>query len=304
MTWTCGTCWRDFSTGWRLREQRLDSAGHETRDNECESCRRGFDIHQAVELDADELDHRADGCFFESAKHKCGDCSDCFPHEKDLRDHQVREHYYCQPCNRCFQNHNDVRQVSHPPAMPQSVLMTVVADFFFFFFFLFSKHLNSKTHRIGAICCPFCARTCNTAADLVHHLEQGACPNTPLDRETLYETIRRRDPNGLISESLQGLSASPTYTATERAYNTAAVAYQCCLCRRYFTTMQGLNMHLNSTVHKQVLYHCPSRSCRRKFKSLAGVIYHLESESCNFIRFASVQRNVARNIDPLCILSF
>ncbi|TID02055.1 hypothetical protein CH35J_004629 [Colletotrichum higginsianum] len=192
----------------------------------------------------------------------------------DLRDHPVREHY-CQPCNRCFQNHNDIRQ-----------------------------HRNSKTHRVGAIRCPFCTQTCNTAAGLVHHLEQGACPDTPLSREALYETIRRRDPNGLISKRLQGLSASPMYTATERAYNTAASAYQCYLCHRYFTTLQGLNMHLNSTVHKQVLYHCPSRSCRRKFKSLAAVIYHLESESCNFMRFDSVQRNVARTIDPLCILSF
>ncbi|KAJ0160501.1 hypothetical protein CTA2_7847 [Colletotrichum tanaceti] len=189
-------------------------------------------MRQSVELDVEALDHQADDGSFESiiTEHECDDCLGCFSNVEDLRDHRIREYYYCQPCNRCFQTHNDARQ-----------------------------HLNSKTHRVDTIRCPFCTRACNTAAGLIHHLEQGACPDAPLDRVTLYEIIRRRDPNGLISERLQGLSASPMYTATERAYNTAASAYQCYLCHRLFTALQGFNMHLNSPVLKQVLYYCPNQ---------------------------------------------
>ena len=41
---------------------------------------------------------------------------------------------------------------------------------------------------------------------------------------------------------------------------------------------------------QQALYHCPKLSCRKDFKSIAGLINHLESETCGFMRFADVQR--------------
>ncbi|KAK6209831.1 zinc finger protein [Colletotrichum tabaci] len=275
MTYTCGTCWREFPAGWHSREQHLDATGHWVPDSECDTCDRFFGSRQAVEQHMDALSHWADDCSSEGAEHECDDCSDCFSDEEDLRDHEVQEHYFCQPCDRYFQNYNNVRQ-----------------------------HLNSKTHRVDTIRCPFCTQTCNTATGLIHHLEQGACPRAPLDREKLYEAVRRRDPNGLLSKRLLEWHASPTYTATDLTYNDAARAYECYLCHRLFTTLQGLNMHLNSTVHKQVLYHCPNRHCNRDFKALAGVINHLESESCAFMRFESVQRNVERIVDPRRMISF
>lgn len=63
-------------------------------------------------------------------------------------------------------------------------------------------------------------------------------------------------------------------------------------------------MHLNSTVHQQTLYHCPNRNCNRDFKALAGVINHLESESCGFMRFDSVQRKVGSIVDARYMISF
>ncbi|GJC86082.1 PR domain zinc finger protein 16 [Colletotrichum liriopes] len=275
MTFTCGTCWREFPAGWQSREQHLDATGHQIPANECDSCDRFFCTRHAVEQHMNALSHWASDVSDNDPEHECDDCSDCFSDEEDLRDHEVQNHYYCKPCNRYFQNHNNIRQ-----------------------------HLNSRIHRSSTLRCPFCNQPRNTATGLIHHLEQGACPNAPLDRDKLYEAVRQRDPNGIISKNLLEWHSSPTYTATERAHNATANAYECYLCHRLFSTLQGLNSHLNSTVHKQVLYHCPNRRCGREFKTLAGVINHLESESCDFMRFDSVQRKVERIVDPNRMIAF
>lgn len=57
--------------------------------------------------------------------------------------------------------------------------------------------------------------------------------------------------------------------------------------------MKGLDQHLKSPTHLREIYHCPNRArCGAQFKTLAGMFNHLESESCGFIRFDGVQRNV------------
>jgi hypothetical protein len=56
--------------------------------------------------------------------------------------------------------------------------------------------------------------------------------------------------------------------------------------------LQGLNQHVNSSVHKEKAYHCPGRACAKEFTSLAGLFNHLESETCGAVRFDTVQRNV------------
>lgn len=44
----------------------------------------------------------------------------------------------------------------------------------------------------------------------------------------------------------------------------------------------------------QEIYHCPNKvRCGSQFTTLAGMFNHLESESCGFIKFNGVQRNVA-----------
>ncbi|KAJ0315170.1 hypothetical protein Brms1b_006283 [Colletotrichum noveboracense] len=63
--------------------------------------------------------------------------------------------------------------------------------------------------------CPFCKQTRATATGLIHHLEQGGCPNAPLNREKLYEAVRRRDPNGVISKKLLTWQGSTTRCGKE-----------------------------------------------------------------------------------------
>jgi hypothetical protein len=68
--------------------------------------------------------------------------------------------------------------------------------------------------------------------------------------------------------------------------------YECYLCHRGFTTIRGLNQHLESPAHKQKIYHCPNRQCGRELVSLAALFNHLESESCGYIRFEKVQQSI------------
>ncbi|KAJ3941993.1 uncharacterized protein N0V96_007478 [Colletotrichum fioriniae] len=168
--------------------------------------------------------------------YECDDCYDRFHDEQDLRDHEVEEHNYCDPCDRYFTNQNNIRLA-------------------------------------------------------------------PLDRDKLYQAVRARDPNGVICKKLLEWHASPIYTATNRTYNYHIDAYECYLCHRAFSSLNGLNQHLNSPVHQQKLYHCPNHRCGREYTTLAAVINHLESESCGYMRFKAVQKNVGQILDPRRMLS-
>lgn len=159
------------------------------------------------------------------------------------------------------------------------------------------QHLRSKIHNNSSITCPFCSKVCNTATGLVHHIERGACPKAPLDREKLYHAVRSRDPTGLISKKLLTGPANSTYEATGRTWNPRTKAYECYFCHRPFQTLVALNQHLQSPIHQQALYHCPNRGCAKDFKTLAAVINHLESESCAYMSFQTMQQTTQRLFD-------
>lgn len=119
-----------------------------------------------------------------------------------------------------------------------------------------------------------------------------------MNRDTLYKAVRCRDPTGIISKKLLTWSGTTSYQATKKAWNAAAEAYQCYLCGRDFGKLTSLNQHLNSPVHQQKLYHCPNGVCKKDFTLLAALINHLESESCQYMRFEAVQKNIERILDP------
>ncbi len=145
---------------------------------------------------------------------------------------------------------------------------------------------------------------------MVTHLEAGSCPSVPaLDRDTIYRMVRERDPGGIISKNLIGWMGSSTYEATGNAWNGSF--YECIICHHEFTTLNGLNQHLKSPRRRSAadvdcdsqadrlcptdqedLYHCPNGGCQTDFKTLAGLANHLESETCGFMPFDTVQRRV------------
>ncbi|PHH66089.1 hypothetical protein CDD81_614 [Ophiocordyceps australis] len=265
---TCGTCCRLFPAGSHSRQQHLDATGHSIPSNECDTCFRFFSSRRAVNQHMTDTDHWGVSTSPEP-EYQCTDCSDDFYTESELRDHEVVEHLYCSPCDRYFQHRNNINQ-----------------------------HLNGRLHRKTNVQCPFCRQTFGTATGLVHHLERGSCPQAPVDRDQLYLAVRRRDPDSLLCKKLLGWTGSTDYEASNLAWNSSVQAYECYFCHQYFKKLSSLNQHLKSPTHQDNLYHCPNLACRREFTTLAAVINHLESESCSYMRFATVQANVERILDP------
>ena len=139
--------------------------------------------------------------------------------------------------------------------------------------------------------CPFCKRGFTSASGVSHHLETGSCPNAKgLNREAIYKELRQRDPNGMITNNLLEWHGETTWSSTS-AWN--GNQYECYLCHRQFAKNADLDRHLKSPTHLQQIYHCPNKMrCGSQFKTLAAMFNHLESESCGFIKFAGVQKNV------------
>ena len=108
---TCGTCWRVFPAGWRSRKQHMDAVGHNVPDFECDTCDRYFRSQHAVNQHMTDVGHWAESSDSEMPEFECGNCQDAFYAEDDLRDHEVQEHFYCDPCDRHFKNRNSVNQV-------------------------------------------------------------------------------------------------------------------------------------------------------------------------------------------------
>ena len=149
--------------------------------------------------------------------------------------------------------------------------------------------------------CPFCKTSFVTASGVVHHLERGACPEAPkLNRDTILRMVHHSDPHGLISNKMiEGPTETCVqYRVTSRAYN--GTHWECYICHRGFNTPNALGQHLNSAVHQQKVYHCPNRkSCGKEFTTLAGLLGHLESESCGLMRFERVQQAQKRLIEAV-----
>ena len=141
-----------------------------------------------------------------------------------------------------------------------------------------------------------------SASGVAHHVESGGCPRAKgANRQTVFNMLRQRDPNGLITNNLLEWNHTETWSS-DRAWN--GQAYECYLCHRGFARQSALDQHLGSPAHAQKVYHCPNGRCRREFVSLAALFNHLESESCRFVRFDQVQRGVGDMIAGNRMIAF
>ncbi|KAK3376579.1 hypothetical protein B0T24DRAFT_222474 [Lasiosphaeria ovina] len=235
-------------------------------DHQCGTCDRWFGSCHARRQHMNALGHDA---------WDCNRCDLAWETEDDIKGHEVDAHYHCRDCDRDFQNLNNIRM-----------------------------HLNSRAHRPQVACCPFCLKGFTTATGVAHHLEAGACQNaSSLGRDEIYRIVRAKDRYGLITKHLIGWKGSFEYEASTRSWNGGG--FECYLCHREFTTLRGLNQHLNSPAHQQALYHCPNRTrCGMDFKTLAAIINHLESESCQFMRFEAVQNRFTNIVSSNHLIAF
>ncbi|KAH9905221.1 hypothetical protein F4778DRAFT_698055 [Xylariomycetidae sp. FL2044] len=251
----CGTCHKVFGARRQARENHLRSTGHRAPKFECDACPRYFGSETARFQHMDALNH------FEW---ECSICDETWPTDSQQTKHEHDEHNYCRICQRTFENYNNLKM-----------------------------HLNSRIHRGQHIQCPSCKSSYPTATGLTHHVETGSCPNAPtINRDTLYKFVRSKDPGGIITKNLIGWAGSTQYEASRRSYNAKRHGWECYLCHRLFKSLPSLNQHLNSPTHQETLYYCANRSCKKEFTTLAGIINHLESESCGCTRFENVQRSI------------
>ena len=277
----CDTCVRCFASQ-RAVSQHMNDLDHWGPRYECETCDREFNSQRACDQHMDALDHWG-------PQHECEVCTHRF-YSQDAADEHMDKYghweHYCKDCRRHFQNENCLNMVRtfnscfRPGLVVQSTYN--------------SQHLKSRVHRGQDIRCPFCNAEYTTGSGVAHHLETGACPKARgLNRETLHQEIRRRDPHGLMTKNLLEWNKETTWSSTQ-AWNGSG--YECYLCHRAFAAQRMLDQHLASPKHKEKIYHCPSRTCPKDFNSLAGLLNHLESESCRFMRFESVQKQVGAMI--------
>ncbi|TLS20543.1 uncharacterized protein PpBr36_11224 [Pyricularia pennisetigena] len=101
---------------------------------------------------------------------------------------------------------------------------------------------------------PFCKAQLATASGLIYHLENSTRPKAKfLNLDTFYA------PSNPVEK-----------TVTGRTHNEATDDSQCCLCNKVFRESSHLKKHLSS----------PAR-----FKTVGGLVNHIESESCGSCRF-------------------
>ncbi|PWY87239.1 hypothetical protein BO94DRAFT_585793 [Aspergillus sclerotioniger CBS 115572] len=241
---------------------------------ECETCTRTFYSWSTCRQHMKDKGHWP---VFE-----CETCNADFNSEEEADWHMSRYGHYAPkiPCETCGQRfHTQDSADQHMGQLRHYRNYCRACDQRFQTENGLKMHLNSKIHRGQNILCPFCKAG-------------GSCPRAPsLNRETIYKFVRSRDTQGVLTKKMLEWhdDDNAKYSATDHAFN--GYYWECYICHRGFNTMTALNQHLNSTVHKQKLYHCPNVKgrCRKEFVTLAALFNHLESESCGFMRFEKVQ---------------
>ncbi|TKX24022.1 C2H2 type zinc finger domain-containing protein 5 [Elsinoe australis] len=201
----------------------------------------------------------------------CETCPLAFTTADDRNEHQEDEghykHLHCSDCGRYFPSANNLRQ-----------------------------HMNSRTHRGTQIDCPFCTTSFVSASGLSHHLETSSCPNARnLNRQAIHRELRQRDPRGVITERLLEYHSLERKADWDPSSAFNGYKYECYLCHREFPQAQSLRQHITSPAHQEPLYHCPNKlgTCNgKRFPTLAALFNHLESESCGYVKFTTVQQNV------------
>ena len=98
----------------------------------------------------------------------------------------------------------------------------------------------------------------------------------------------------LDMEPIGDLDAALIHTPLSELFNPANIILEtvklgCQLCDREFNSLASLQAHMGSVAHSVHIYHCPTflfpdgislKNPLRKFKTLSGLVAHLEGGSC------------------------
>jgi DNA-directed RNA polymerase subunit RPC12/RpoP len=118
----CGTCGKQFYSGWEARDNHCRSTGHRPAEFICDTCDMYFGSEQSRLQHMDAKNHHFnDG--HQSSKYTpkssqesyeewcCDMCNAYFDTEEECLDHEVEDHFYCADCERSFVCYEGVRMV-------------------------------------------------------------------------------------------------------------------------------------------------------------------------------------------------
>lgn len=145
-----------------------------------------------------------------------------------------------------------------------------------------------------------CPRRFASHADVVQHLESGAC-NSGVNRHMIDAYVLKHDVPNVITNPRRMITVGttleytppPTYIATDRAWN--GYSWECYFCHAEFPTKSQLNQHLASPKHSaspDKIYKCPNSACAKQFVTLSGLGQHIESGRCGVQRFEGVKSTI------------
>ncbi|KAI1817323.1 hypothetical protein GGS20DRAFT_533663 [Poronia punctata] len=265
MTVRCDYCSQPFGS-WQARDQHMCEAGHTWEHYRCDTCPCSFISAEASHQHMDRYSHWT--------VNKCTLCPMRFTTLEKKTRHEMENHFWCSKCQRAFKSLNNI-----------------------------NMHLRSYVHLGSTIECPCCPKTFTTATGVSHHLETGSCPEAPnINRDQIYKFMCSQDPDNIITNNLVDWKGSPAYQATSQSFN--GRYFECYLCHRSFKLLRQLNQHLRAPIHTEKLYHCPNVTCRQQFVSLGGIFNHLESESCEFMRFREVETKFQTSVGTKRMIGF
>ncbi|KAL5903099.1 hypothetical protein ACKVV7_011407 [Pyricularia oryzae] len=323
----CGTCAKVFPTGRQAREDHISSSQHHRPTFECDSCPRFFQSESARQHHMTDCNHFSPEDDFEivdwspytgvvprvdkditvtcdhcdkadqakqdldkrvKADHifECNECDKTFPGQKELGKHLDDDHSW--DCNRCHKKFSTEKEVTMHEHNHHNYCQE--CDRTFGNRTSLGMHFKSSVHRSQPVQCPFCKVQLATASGLIHHLENSTCPKAKfLNLDTVYAVLRLIDSGGFFTKKLIEPSNPAKKKVVGRAHNEATDGWDCCLCHKVFRESSHLKQHLSSPAHRQRTYHCPQRICYTGFKTVGGLVNHIESEICGFCRFEDVQ---------------
>ncbi|KZT67386.1 hypothetical protein DAEQUDRAFT_767287 [Daedalea quercina L-15889] len=198
----------------------------------------------------------------------CLECRQVHGTPAALEVHLRAAHWYCAPCRRVFKN---------------SEALKVHLEF-------------SRAHRGCTVLCPGvgCTKAFASGPAVVQHLESGGC-RSGMERRAVNRRAVRLDADNIITDPARLLAVPGGYAppeqstprATERSRNPASGEYECCVCGAGFKKLEDLNNYLESPVHDEKIYRCPTvwRGCGMEFGTLSALCQHVESGSCGARRF-------------------
>lgn len=117
MTWTCGTCHRDFVSV-RAREQHMDALGHSQPTHECDTCSKYFGNRAAVVQHMNASNHWM---------YDCPLCDETWPSKDKVDKHVIEYHHHCKDCDRTFGDYNRIKMVSVSVRLPSSIFARIPA---------------------------------------------------------------------------------------------------------------------------------------------------------------------------------